>query len=185
MVYLLSIWGLHAERPEENIVWGRQTNGVSIGVFNDGGNIPAQKALLLIWLTNSSSSRLVFVIPEVPFRFDVSLFDSKRAPVPRTTSGASIGKQIASIRRLDEKQFGQLKRVFPLPMDLTVLHRDKINLFDYFKITKPGIYRLFYEQRLQTPVDRYTLKAVVCPKVETEMEISDGISNGGRNESTK
>jgi hypothetical protein len=173
---ILSISALQAAGFEDSIVWGSTTNGVSVGVLGNGGNMAAHQAMLQIWLTNSTSNHLVFVIPELPFRFNISLFDSAGVPVARTASGSSIGKRIASVSRIDEKQFGQLKRVFPVPMDLIpLLHGDKFNLFDYFTITKPGTYRLVYEQRLQVPLDRNTMQAVVFPAVITGVEIGDGV----------
>jgi hypothetical protein len=161
----------HSAAIPQDIIWGAQTNGVSAGLFNDGGQLAGKQATIEVWLTNHTTAGLAFVVPAIPLAFNIAVFDQNGKPVRRTPRGQDTGQRFSKTTQISEKEYPKLKRTVQGPHELTLLREDKLNLFDYFAIDKPGKYRVEYEQRLQIPTGRYTLAGIVCPLVVTSLEI--------------
>src|SRR6267378_8202680 len=73
---LVPCWAHGAAIPQD-IIWGAQTNGVSAGLFNDGGQFASKQATIEVWLTNHTAGGLVFIVPAIPLTFNVAVFDQE------------------------------------------------------------------------------------------------------------
>jgi len=171
----------------DTIVWGRETNGVRVGLV--GGNprfssLDAGQEFIGVVLKNNTTNELRFVVPKIPRQFDLAVFDDQGNPVDRTSKGRSIGEAIPAVRTFtrgelihNEYDNQTRKRAF-LPPAWPELFTC-VNLLDYFKITKPGKYRVEYEQRFQSFPDSSvqstnklpSLVGLVWPKATITIEV--------------
>jgi hypothetical protein len=141
-------------------------------------SLDAKEEYVGILLTNIADSRLSFVMPESSLQFELAMFDEQGVPVKRTEIGRGIGKPLPEVEtpyavdksghRYDKTRVREI--LAPSELDFF----NSINLLDYFKIEKPGKYRVEYEQRFQIATlqsNTVSWFGFVCPKATTIIEV--------------
>jgi hypothetical protein len=167
---------------KDKIVWNQGTNGVCVGLVNGNpsfNNLDAKQEFIGVVLKNSTTNELRFVVPQIPFQFDLVIFDEMGNPISRTWKGRNIGEVIPANKIFTHDELihneydNQTRGREFLPPNYPELFTC-INLLDYFKIMKPGKYRVEYEQRFQSIIiqsNQISLVGVVCPKAKIAIEV--------------
>ena len=180
IVVLSILTGLRmmAEDNSRKIIWGNETNNIRAGLISEGGDYTHRRAECEIWLESSTNATLPFVIPDVPYQYELALFDAKGNAVAKTNVGESIGRALPDLEKRNGTidGFPRVRRIYLKPSEpelllTTNLNGKSFNLFDYFQITTPGEYKLQFQQRLQVALTPYSFKRLVLPDVTVELEI--------------
>jgi hypothetical protein len=163
------------------LVWGQEANGVRIALMPGNplsNNLGIKKEYIGIVVTNITNNRLSFILPEIPLQFDLAVLDEQGVTVSRTESGHDIGKPLPRIETayaVDKSghQYDKTRaREFLAPGEFDLF--TSVNLSDYFKIEKPGKYRVEYEQRFQIAVlqsNEVSWVGFACPKAIITIDV--------------
>lgn len=168
---------LESLHRQGRLVWGQPQNQLRIGLLHDRRfTSPRTFENITVFLANQGTNDLLNLrLPAPEESFEVTLFDASGREVGRTPLGRRQGQPLS----LDDgRRFG-IFRNYRRFRPLFVRGADacqclSFELRDYFKITKPGKYRLTYQQRLWQPLGQGQVKGVVLPMVMLPVEILDG-----------
>jgi hypothetical protein len=175
----------------ERILWGKETNGVKVGLYVQypptNQSIPTS-IICCPYLSNSKtnngnwgSNRLLLWLPRLENSYQMSLFDEKGESVAKTVRGQELGKPIDQplMVRVGGINFeAGYQAVYLDPNEVSPVRQ--FTLQDYFDIKKPGKYRLEFKMRviwLQPgrghDLSLYTtnIATMTLPSVESQIEI--------------
>lgn len=168
------------------LAWGQETNGVRVGLMPGdphSNSLETKTVYIGIVLTNTTNTRLAFVLPEIPFQFNLTVFDEQGIMLSRTENGRVVGESLPEVESpyaFDKSghQYDKSRdREFLSPHEFGLF--TSVNLLDYYKITKPGKYRVEYEQRFQIAIlqsNSVSWVGLVCPKATATIEVQSAIS---------
>ncbi len=173
----------------ENVQWGNETNWVKAGLLlqyspNTNRTDVAFFVLLHSSYTNNPpdehhgyysegphGTRIMFWLPPVEQRYQITLRDDNGNPVPKTKWGERFCKPIVNnFKRLDNYMGYQACDLFTYPPIIVI--PSPLTLRDCFKITTAGKYHLEFEIRAMRetgqlpPYEEYNLPV----KVEVEIK---------------
>ncbi len=146
----------YVESEFSKLTWGQETNGVRVALIPGNplfNGLNVTNEYIGIVLTNTTDTNLTFVLPEIPQQFELAVYDEHGTPVARSKQWNQLGQELLGVESpytndVNGHQYDKVRaREFLAPHEFDLF--SSINLLDYYKIEKPGRYRVEYEQRLQ------------------------------------
>jgi hypothetical protein len=165
----------------KNLTWGQESNGVRVALMPGNplsNSLFEKKEYVGIVLTNTTNNKLSLVVPEFAYQFDLIVYDENGSLVSRTKNGHDIGKIIPKFESpyaVDNSghQYDKTSAFELLSAGEFELF-SSVNLLDYFRIEKPGKYRVEYEQRLQVATiqsNQVVWVGFACPKAMVSIDV--------------
>jgi len=154
--------------PWGKIDWGSATNGVSAGLQQPvSQNGHGQE--ITVFLRNFTTNLLMFIAPDDPAAFQITVADRLGRPVPRTTHGRKLATDTSLPRIVEARKTMALKRIYLRPREIVFFKA--VDLSKYFVIRGAGPYTVVVETRLETLGTNWVLQPFALPKIKTKLDV--------------
>ena len=143
---------------------------VSNGVVVMSGSPPKLRHSIYVGHENVSSNLACAFLPAFDQRFTATVIDSNGAPLPKTSDGMRVGRPIA-LKANTPWQDWRNENYFTgtlWPQSVDMYEFDPAR---YFRIERPGLYRLKIVQRLIVVNTNQFLETLTLPPVSVDVKV--------------